>query len=110
MSDITGMTVGCPITPENSGGPLLCREIDGSLCAIGIMNQQAATKISGLAVNFTADWKNAKAALSKNTRTLATKPYAFASVKNIAFRFGLAIRTKVTIGHERSLLPFLIWS
>lgn len=65
MSDITGMTVGCPITPGNSGGPLLCREKDGSLRAIGIMNQQAATPVSGLAVNFTADWVNAKAAYQK---------------------------------------------
>jgi len=64
-SALTGITVGCPVTPGNSGGPLLCRETDGSLRAIGVMNQQVASATKGLAVNFTADWVNAKAAYQK---------------------------------------------
>lgn len=59
------MSLGCPVTPGNSGGPLLCRETDGKLYAIGIMNQQVPSDKTGMAVNFTADWANAKAAYLK---------------------------------------------
>ncbi|MBS1969880.1 MAG: trypsin-like serine protease [Bdellovibrionales bacterium] len=65
MSGLTAFNVSCPVTPGNSGGPLLCREADGSLRAIGVMNQQVASATRGLAVNFTADWANAKAAYQK---------------------------------------------
>lgn len=59
------MSVSCPVTPGNSGGPLLCRETDGTLHAIGIMNQQYPSDKTGMAVNFTADWTEAKAAYLK---------------------------------------------
>jgi V8-like Glu-specific endopeptidase len=65
MSGINAFNVNCPVTPGNSGGPLLCREADGKLYAIGVMNQQVASATRGLAVNFTADWQNAKAAYQK---------------------------------------------
>ncbi|WP_413289903.1 trypsin-like serine peptidase [Bdellovibrio sp. HCB337] len=68
-SDITALTVGCPITPGNSGGPLLCRETDGSLRAIGIMNQYFVSATKGTAVNFTYDWREAKAAFQKHKDT-----------------------------------------
>jgi len=69
MSGATGMSLGCPVTPGNSGGPLLCREVDGQLYAIGIMNQQVESATVGLAVNFTADWKSAKASFQKYMNT-----------------------------------------
>jgi trypsin len=64
-SGAASMSVSCPVTPGNSGGPLLCREADGKLYAIGIMNQQVPSDKTGMAVNFTADWANAKAAFQK---------------------------------------------
>jgi len=64
-SDSSGLFVGCPVTPGNSGGPLLCRETDGKLYAIGIMNQQVQKATKGLAVNFTGDLAESKAAFLK---------------------------------------------
>lgn len=47
--------VGCPATPGNSGGPLLCRETDGDLRAIGVVATQSYGA-NAQALNFTGDW------------------------------------------------------
>lgn len=57
--------LGCPATEGNSGGPLLCRETDGDLRAIGIVATQSYGAMAQ-ALNFTADWfENIKPALQK---------------------------------------------
>jgi V8-like Glu-specific endopeptidase len=63
------MSVNCPVTPGNSGGPLLCRETDGTLHAIGIMNQQVPSDKTGMVVNLTADWENFNSAYTKYMNT-----------------------------------------
>ncbi|WP_168787963.1 trypsin-like serine peptidase [Paraburkholderia aromaticivorans] len=67
--DVTGFLVSCPVTPGESGGPLLCREPDGKLFAIGILNQRIPDKEEGLAVNFTLEWQKIKAAYLKHRDT-----------------------------------------
>lgn len=54
--------LGCPITKGNSGGPMLCREVDGSLWAIGIAMQGRSGRpyTESYELNFTVDWPNAK--------------------------------------------------
>lgn len=63
--------ISCPITQGNSGGPLLCRETDGTLNAIGMTNwsdPNAPSQLS-IAMNFTQDWLLLKSALQKYATT-----------------------------------------
>lgn len=48
--------VRCPATAGNSGGPLLCRESNGDLRAIGIIATQSYGA-NARALNFTANWR-----------------------------------------------------
>jgi V8-like Glu-specific endopeptidase len=66
-SGVDAFNLGCPITPGNSGSPLLCRETDGKLYAIGIATQalRANPDKESFAVNFTADWARINAAYMK---------------------------------------------
>lgn len=64
-----GFSIGCSATPGNSGGPLLCRETDGSLNAIGIVMQQSTDTKESVALNFTSEWSYAKPAFQKYMNT-----------------------------------------
>ncbi len=63
--------LGCPITQGNSGGPLLCREVDGTLNAIGMTNwaDPNAPQQDSIAMNFSYDWQKIKAAIQKYSGT-----------------------------------------
>lgn len=65
----SAFNIGCPATPGNSGGPLLCREIDGSLHAIGVVMQKNTAVTRSVALNFTADSSKIDAAYRKHMNT-----------------------------------------
>lgn len=59
----------CPATPGNSGGPLLCRESNGDLLAIGIIASRSFGA-NAEAVNFSKHWWHAiQPALKKFANT-----------------------------------------
>jgi V8-like Glu-specific endopeptidase len=68
LSSPGNFEIDCPVTHGQSGGPLLCRETNGELRAIGLIKSQGFG-VYLHAVNFTFDWQNAiKPALQKFAR------------------------------------------
>lgn len=61
ISNARYFSLDCPVTPGNSGGPLLCRETNGELRAIGIVSFTTFGAYV-TALNFTERWEVVKPA------------------------------------------------